>query len=371
MSRGEREHAVPELCERDWLDLLNGIHRLHEQAEPAGLAATMLDVVRQVIHCDHSSYDEVDLQTRTTTGFCSDPTIDRRWPEVQDAAAAHFHEHPVLHFFQRHPGAGARRITDFVTAETFRKTGLYRECYRHIGVDHQLVMRLPGDTGTEIGLALNRSGADFDETDRRRLDLLRPHLHQAYHRCLSTARLKAQLAASATALDSLAEGVLIVDGDGRVVFQTPRAARLMTRFLPVRSPDPGRLPDPLGPWMKRLAQPDRRLVPVENPLQIEAPHGRLIVTAHHHPDLGAWVLGLEEHSAEAVIPALRRLGLTPRQAHVLYWVTRGKSNPEIAFTLRVSPRTVQKHLEHVFQVLGVQSRTTATVKAMQAINRWR
>jgi DNA-binding CsgD family transcriptional regulator len=55
----------------------------------------------------------------------------------------------------------------------------------------------------------------------------------------------------------------------------------------------------------------------------------------------------------------RFLRLTPREVEVLYWVTQGKRNDEIGLILRISPRTVQKHLEHIMDKLGVETRTAA------------
>lgn len=53
------------------------------------------------------------------------------------------------------------------------------------------------------------------------------------------------------------------------------------------------------------------------------------------------------------------LGLTEREAEVLGWVARGKTNREISAILVVSPHTVRKHLEHIFEKLAVHTRTAA------------
>jgi DNA-binding CsgD family transcriptional regulator len=63
--------------------------------------------------------------------------------------------------------------------------------------------------------------------------------------------------------------------------------------------------------------------------------------------------------------ALGSLNLTPREAEVLSWVAQGKTNREVGLILTSSARTVQKHLEHVFQKLGVESRTAAILRAWQ------
>jgi DNA-binding NarL/FixJ family response regulator len=58
-----------------------------------------------------------------------------------------------------------------------------------------------------------------------------------------------------------------------------------------------------------------------------------------------------------------RAPLTARESEVLSWVARGKTNRDIADILGMSPRTVNKHLEHVFEKLGVETRTAAVAAA--------
>jgi len=55
-------------------------------------------------------------------------------------------------------------------------------------------------------------------------------------------------------------------------------------------------------------------------------------------------------------------GLTAREAEVLRWVAAGKSDAQIGAILRISARTVQKHLQNVYDKLGVESRTAAAMR---------
>ncbi|WP_245686532.1 DNA-binding response regulator [Paracoccus tibetensis] len=64
-----------------------------------------------------------------------------------------------------------------------------------------------------------------------------------------------------------------------------------------------------------------------------------------------------------------RFGLTEREAEVLLWVTRGKTSADIGQILGLSWRTVNKHLEMVFQKMGVENRTSAAVLADRALSR--
>ncbi|MBI5784774.1 MAG: response regulator [Rhodocyclales bacterium] len=59
--------------------------------------------------------------------------------------------------------------------------------------------------------------------------------------------------------------------------------------------------------------------------------------------------------------------LTPREAEVLFWVVKGKTSKDIGDILGTSPRTVNKHLEHIYEKLGVETRTAAANVAMARI----
>jgi DNA-binding NarL/FixJ family response regulator len=63
---------------------------------------------------------------------------------------------------------------------------------------------------------------------------------------------------------------------------------------------------------------------------------------------------------------LEELTLSEREREVLALVATGKTNGEIARVLAISARTVQKHLEHIFQKLGVETRTAAAIRALIA-----
>ena len=78
------------------------------------------------------------------------------------------------------------------------------------------------------------------------------------------------------------------------------------------------------------------------------------------------LLILEEQTFEFSEELLGPLGLTRREAQVLLWVARGKTDKEVAALLYVSPRTVKKHLEHVYEKLGVNSRTEAVALALKS-----
>lgn len=62
------------------------------------------------------------------------------------------------------------------------------------------------------------------------------------------------------------------------------------------------------------------------------------------------------------------LGLTPREAEVLFWMAQGKSNPEICLVIERRLTTVKKHVERILQKLGVENRTSAAATAIEKLN---
>jgi DNA-binding CsgD family transcriptional regulator len=65
---------------------------------------------------------------------------------------------------------------------------------------------------------------------------------------------------------------------------------------------------------------------------------------------------------------LLQFGLTPRAAEALLWLSQGKTNSDIAAILGITESTVKKHVQEMFEKLGVETRGAATVRALEALN---
>lgn len=79
----------------------------------------------------------------------------------------------------------------------------------------------------------------------------------------------------------------------------------------------------------------------------------------HDCTTGDYILFLAETDPSAPLQVLQGYGLTNRESEVLLWLGKGKTNGEIAIILGMSKRTVEKHLEHIFTKLGVETRGAA------------
>lgn len=158
---------------------------------------------------------------------------------------------------------------------------------------------------------------------------------------LLEAEIAARLDAEAQLAQSLDRALLVADSDNRLVFHTLRAAQLLHKHLPHHVP--GRLPP-------ELARTDR----------YTSAAGAILVRRFAGPGREAHtILYLVEEHAVPGPAELMQLGLTPRQAEVLYWITQGKTNDEIATILGTSPRTIHKHVEQTFARLDVNNRASA------------
>jgi DNA-binding NarL/FixJ family response regulator len=173
-------------------------------------------------------------------------------------------------------------------------------------------------------------------------------------------------------LRSTGRAILSVRENGQVQWQTPEALGLMrlagllppngTPELSARAPGSlgSPLPDEVRQWLPTLR--------VGQDLVWRSADQRHRVVLRCVAALGAreWLLGIEtDPLLQATQWLSERHGLSQREVEVLYWVACGKSNRDIAEILQMQPRTVGKHLEHIFVKLGVENRAAATSFVMR------
>jgi CheY-like chemotaxis protein/DNA-binding CsgD family transcriptional regulator len=183
------------------------------------------------------------------------------------------------------------------------------------------------------------------------------------------------------ALDAFGHASLTVhEQDGRCVWQTALARALMGEYFNGGHFERGRLPPEVLLWLhrevlrRRAGAPPIGLTVLPQSRSDAAPAAvrgakRLSFALHAvDPDAlgeGQWLIVMREADDAALLDALvHSFKLTLREAETLYWVAKGKTNVDIGDILGTSPRTVQKHLEHVFEKLGVETRTAAAAMAM-------
>lgn len=168
------------------------------------------------------------------------------------------------------------------------------------------------------------------------------------------------------ALDASGRYHLATDHSGRILWCTPRANALMCAMLPDFRTRNFILPDMVRSWLQQCNNAD-----VANNAPISVPcYGLAQLLFSYDGEIGHHeiLLRVSNYVACKEERVLQdKLSLTLREAEVLIWTARGKSNRDIGEILKMSPRTVNKHLEQIYPKLGVENRTAAAAIAMRAM----
>ena len=171
-----------------------------------------------------------------------------------------------------------------------------------------------------------------------------------------------QMKQARSALDAFGQATVAIRAqDGKLVWQTPLARRLLSAFF---AEETEIAPPAMLDWVQ--AALTARLLGRPFPgLVVSSGSRRLLASFHEQTAEEEWLLVLrEEDDASDVIALITAFRLTQKEAEVLYWVTQGKTSKDIGDILGSSPRTVNKHLEHVYEKLGVETRTAAANLAL-------
>jgi DNA-binding NarL/FixJ family response regulator len=185
------------------------------------------------------------------------------------------------------------------------------------------------------------------------------------------ARIKVHLAnarltqSARAALDASGRILFAVDHRGRMIWATPQAQKLLVRSE--AGNDVPELPEAWRAWLDRMQQGGAALKsPPSTPFG-DNKH-RLQYMGRLNTD--QFLLRLtRETSSDSPAEFSKELGLTSREVEVLSWLSKGKTNRDIALILELSPRTVDKHLEQIYAKLGVENRTAAAAVAANASQR--
>lgn len=155
------------------------------------------------------------------------------------------------------------------------------------------------------------------------------------------------------AVDVAGMGAVVLDLQGRIAWRSPQATRWLEAAFAAGPPGAA------AAWLAAVPPGAGAARPL--------PDGNRLLA--RHMGAGAFseamlLLRLEPAGAPAGVRGLSA-SLTPREAEVLSWLAKGKTNRDIADILGMSPRTVNKHLEHIYEKLGVETRTAAVAAAGQ------
>lgn len=328
--------------------LLSAVATLATFRDLDSLRRHTLNIVPSLVSANSISWNEVDVDHGRVEAIMEPHVVTE---ELADAFVEHIGDHPVI---ANHAKTGDGRplaISDFLSASTFRSTGLYRHFYREIGTEDQMSFILP-DPRMIIGVALNRERRGFTEGERHMLNALRPHLAQAYRNAEDFSRMQRSLAGMEVLVEQDGDGLLLVDRQGFTEYVTPRCLDSFGRWF--GGWVGGAVPEVVREWLLPVSKPQ---APVK-PLVMDRGSAHLLIRRVPVPD-GVALL-VSEVQGDRAAALLGRLGLTRREVEVLLLLTDGRTVAATAAHLGISRRTVEKHVQHIYDKLGLENRVAAT-----------
>ncbi|MBC7576185.1 MAG: response regulator [Tardiphaga sp.] len=268
-------------------------------------------------------------------------------------------------------GAAAMRIVEQITPDIILLDAMMpgidgfetcRRLKRDAGLADVPVIFMTGLAETEhIVRGLEAGGVDYVTKPIVIEEMLaRIRVHLANARLTQSAR---------AALDVSGRFLLAVNSVGVILWATPQAQKLLTSHFGAAVVDDDMLLPPV--MLQWLEQVQNAKAGAKTPTSTGFPDNELL-RLQYMGKVGAdeFLLRLAKDAA-AYLPAefSKELGLTGREGEVLSWLSKGKSNRDIAQILGLSPRTVDKHLEQIYAKLGVENRTAAAAIAVNASHR--
>jgi DNA-binding CsgD family transcriptional regulator len=237
--------------------LLDAIFKINAADNTLSFSEAAVGGVTRLIASDVAVFQALDLRSQRIVTHMTPPGC---FTEKELAYyTEHARDHPINAYYATHSDQSARRISDVTNEDEWVTGKLYRACLQRLSLRHTIALPVTIDESIVVGLSLSRREPNFTRQDCELLDLLGPHLRQAWQRHQS-------------------------------------------------------------PWA------DRR------------------------------ELECRQH--------LQALGLSAREAEVLFWMTEGKVNREVAMLLGISLSTVQEHVANILAKLKLENRHAATVFAI-------
>ncbi|MCC3570225.1 MAG: helix-turn-helix transcriptional regulator [Microcoleus sp. PH2017_40_RAT_O_B] len=376
------------LTQNDFQIFSGCLQELYKTCSVEDFSSHLLAIVSKVISAVDYTYTTLSFENSKTTSldYKPAPGFDRLdTVNFEKVAHQHFYENPLVGNYLRTRDNRAHKVSDFLNEQQLhRLEGLYGKVMQPRGIKDLIAVSLPLALAAKSASKLY-SGQDdiiaitllgdriFTERDRYLFNLLHPHLVQAQQNMNQFTQIEQEWVEQRHTLEAL--GIISLNGDGQVQFMSERALHWLKQYFQDSHFSTKCLPDNLQRWVKyqlSLVTPSDEIPAPHLPLKLEQAGKQLIVRFLTEQPLERYLLLLEEEEFLTLSSvSLEFLGLTKRETEVLFEVTQGKTNPEIAATLSLSIGTVRKYLEHIYSKLGVQTRAEAVVSALKQLGKLR
>ena len=337
--------------------LLSVLETLYDITSTRPFPGLVFSVLKKIISCDAICYNEVSFPKFDTTWFM-EPINALPGPNLREAFENHMSEHPVFSHYVNTGDAQSFKLSDFFSQRQFHDSALYYEFYKPTNVEYQLGTTILTTPQKMIGAAIDRSNTDFSENDRVSLNLIRPHLVQAYNNRQILQLMKRSVA-------KVESRLLTIGRSSEPVLTDDETWQLLEDFFDANR-SRNTLPQILINWINheraRFCQ-EADFPSVSTPLVLRKENRNITVRfLWGGTDAGSDSILIDVDPIESIFVLTRPSELTERESEILTWLSRGKTNNEISEILLISPLTVKKHLEHIYSKLQVHRRSAAVAQ---------
>ena len=349
----------------DFDRVLEFVRGLYEPRTPEALREHLISALLDLVPAGFSISGSIEVGAAQQAHSARTNPPGFVTPELDAIVTRHIADNPMIAHFARTRSEQFARWSDLVPISRFVRSALYHEAYRGVGVRDFCTLLLYNGLHRIEGIAVGLN-KQIPKAHRDILVSISPHLRQAFRSAHTTSAL-IEIAAMTSGPNRPERGIIAIDLNGTITMETPGASRLLEKFFGKRTMRG--LPEHLAQWILNSDQALRKAtdVPdVRHQLVIERAGDRLTIQMLSRPEQNFIVL--EERRCAIDPEALSNLPLTRRESEILVYVAAGKTNPEIGIILGIRSRTVEKHVEHILERLGVETRTAAAAAAFEAAN---
>ncbi len=355
------------LKSRDLRGLLTFSQGLISLRSPEEFLDYVLPRLAALVSSDLSSFGEIDpSRPPGEMGKTWIRPIGLNPPGLTEWSQKIFEAEPTWIQFKRTRKTQALRHSDFYSEREYRETeqhALYNEMARPIRDGMNVITETPSGCLHNFGAI---RGKRFSGRDRLVFDAIAPHIFQAYSNANAFSTASRHVAQLGSAVENRYRAVGLLTLDRHVSYVSERAASWIKDYFGDFTRD--KLPEQIDFWLQRQLSglcPNDDIPLAPQPMHVRGEAGAMVIRFIAVPD--GWLLLLETKQDQLNTTALESLGITKREAEVLGYVALGKTSRDISDILGAGLRTIDKHLEHIFEHLGVENRTAA---ASIALERW-
>jgi DNA-binding CsgD family transcriptional regulator len=351
------------LSNTDLMQILRAIELLNAGTGMETLADHSLQCILSLIQNEMTAFDGFGTAGEYTGSYWYSPP-----GTVSEGSVRLFgelvQEHPYYHEAVLTQNEQTFRTSDYLSLATFHKTPLYNEFYKLFGGEAQMMTAMRVSPTSLVTCSVHRPTLDFTDCEVEMLKLITPHLKAAFANAQAFEKVDNERKCLTAAVH---RGLVAINDHGDIIFINGTAEKLLQTYF--SDSVPHRLPESLERHIKSQGAGvnGKDYYAPARPYRAKNAHSELIIRLAFDTQARQLTLIFEER-IERTKRDFCGLGLTARESEIVLWMSKGKTDAEIAQICCISCRTVQKHVENLFVKLGVETRTAAVMAAIERLD---